>query len=136
MAAPECRCLNMVIHRVDRKWMGASFNKFYCKIWDGFCLNTGKWFLLEVYFKANRKTFCSSKKRARDFKNSLPFKEFRMFLCENHWDFLNVFNTLTLKKVSEKVKHIWKTGVPSFISKYCKWKNNIFMQNCSIKSQC
>ena len=39
-------------------------------------------------------------------KYSLSFKEFRMFLCENHWDFLNVFNTLTLKKVSEKVKHI------------------------------
>ena len=62
-------------------------------------------FSWRFYFKANRKTFCSSKKRARDFKNSLSFKEFRMFLCENHWDFLNVFNTLTLKKVSEKVKH-------------------------------
>ena len=35
---------------VDRKMMAASFNKFYGKMWDGFCLNTRKRFLIELLF--------------------------------------------------------------------------------------
>ena len=31
--------------------MAASFHKFYYKMWDGFCFNTGKNFLVEVFSK-------------------------------------------------------------------------------------
>ena len=34
----------------QKKWEYASFSKFYGKMWDGFCLNTGKRFLLGVLF--------------------------------------------------------------------------------------
>ena len=36
--------------RVDM--MTASFNEFYDKMWDDFCLNIGKGFLVEVFFKS------------------------------------------------------------------------------------
>ena len=52
----QYRCWNKVIHQVNRKWSAASFNKFYSKLWDGFCLNTGKR-LFAV--KTNRKTLVS-----------------------------------------------------------------------------
>ena len=41
--------------------MVAPFSKFYGKVLVGFGLNTGKRFLLEVSFKANRKSIGSSK---------------------------------------------------------------------------
>ena len=38
-----------MIHLVDRKYMAAFFNKFYGKMWDGFCLNTEKRFRVERF---------------------------------------------------------------------------------------
>ena len=35
---------------VRQKWTVASFNKFYGKMWVGFCFNTGKRFLVDVLF--------------------------------------------------------------------------------------
>ena len=56
--------------------MVAPFNKFYSKIWDSFCLNTGKPFFVEVFLKKknSRKTVGSSKNGTRDFLNTSPFK--------------------------------------------------------------
>ena len=54
--------------------MTASFNKFYGKIWDGFCFNTGKRFLVELLLKANRKRISSSKKQYYGFLNSSQVK--------------------------------------------------------------
>ena len=48
----ECRCLNKIFHQIDRKLMIAHFINFYGKIWVGFCLQTGKRFVLEVSFQS------------------------------------------------------------------------------------
>ena len=40
----------MIIHQEDTKMMTGSLNKFYGKMWDGFCLNIGKRLLVEVLF--------------------------------------------------------------------------------------
>ena len=42
----EYRCLKKVAYQIERTVV--SFNKFYGKIWVGFCLNTGKRLFLEV----------------------------------------------------------------------------------------
>ena len=54
--------------------MAAPFSKFYGKSLVGFCLSTGKRFLLEVFFKANRKSRGFSKNCTRDFQNSPLFE--------------------------------------------------------------
>ena len=66
--------------------MVAPSSKFHCKIWVGFCLNTGKRLFLEFHFKATRKSIDSSKKGTRYFRNSLPFERsacFYVTICEN-----------------------------------------------------
>ena len=56
--------------------MGVPFSKFYCKIWFGFCLNSGKHFCLEVSFQSQQqqKTYVLLKNGTRDFQNSLSFE--------------------------------------------------------------
>ena len=58
----------------QQKWTAAPFSKFYGKSLVGFCLSTGKRFLLEVFFKANRKSRGFSKNCTRDIQNSPPFE--------------------------------------------------------------
>ena len=75
--------------------MVAPLNKFYGKIWFGFCLDTGKHFFLEVFFKVNRKSIGSSKKWNQGLSKKPFFWEISVF---------NVFNTLILKQIFWKVK--------------------------------
>ena len=63
----QCKCLNKVIHQIDRKCTVVSypsFNKFYGKIWVGFCLKKEKYFFVLVLFQSQQ-----YKKTTRDFHN-------------------------------------------------------------------
>ena len=60
--------------------MAASLNKFLGKIEDGFYLNTGKCFLIEVLLKANRKTLCFSKKMLGFCKVALSLNDCHIFM--------------------------------------------------------
>ena len=55
----QYRCLKSVIHQIDVKIDGCSFQQVYGKIWVTFCRNTGKRFFLEVSFSSQQ----NSKKR-------------------------------------------------------------------------
>ena len=92
--------------------MVALSSKFYDQIWAGFCLKTGNAFSQRFHFKANRKSFGSSKKRYQEFSKqfersacfyvtiSQDFKRFQQFNFET--DFLENENLFQ------------KTGVPFF----------------------
>ena len=56
------------------KVSAALFNKSYEKMWDGFCLYTGKHILEEVFLKTNRNTLGLSKNLTKDFWN-IPLLE-------------------------------------------------------------
>ena len=60
---------------LKRKWMVATFSKFYGKIWVGFGLNAGKQFFSEVSFLSQQKSRDSSN-GTRDFQKSPPFDRF------------------------------------------------------------
>ena len=48
--------LNKLSLQIDRKWMAVSFDKFYGKIWLGFCLTQENAYSQRFHFKANTKS--------------------------------------------------------------------------------
>ena len=48
--------LNKLSLQIDRKWMTVSFDKFYGKIWLGFCLTQENAYSQRFHFKANTKS--------------------------------------------------------------------------------
>ena len=79
--------------------MTASLNKFYGKMWDGFCLitakcemafclNTGKRFLVEVFIlKPIERLYVSLKNGTKDFEYIPPFKTSACFYVTINGDF-------------------------------------------------
>ena len=59
---------------LDRKWVAASFNKVYGKIWDGFCLNIRKTLFRGFILKPIERAYVPLKSGTRDFWNRPPFK--------------------------------------------------------------
>ena len=78
--------------------MVAPFSKFTAKFGLVFILTLEKPFSQRFHFQANRKSIVSSKKRYY-FQNSPPFERSNI---------LNIFNTLTLKKIFQKTKTFLK----------------------------
>ena len=72
--------LNMNL-QVDRKWMAAFFNKFYGKMWLGFCLNTRKHFFVEVFLKKKpaERSYVALKSGTRDFEIALRLRDRQAF---------------------------------------------------------
>ena len=139
-----CRCLNKMIHRVDRKMMAASLNKFYGIMWDSFCLNIEKTL-------PRKDLILKPIERSSDpLKNGLVISEIALRLRDWHvfiWQslaILNVFNTLTLKQVFCKTKTLLKVGLsPSknyfYLLQWKPFKNNeklfLFHLKSSFRSQ-
>ena len=67
--------------------MVAPFNKFYGKMWVGFCLKTGKRFFFRGFIlKTTERAQVLLKNGPRDFQNSPPFERAARF-CDNQWKF-------------------------------------------------
>ena len=94
----------MILH-VDRKWMAAFFNKFYGKMWLGFCLNTRKHFFVEVFFKKKpaERSYVALKSGTRDFEIALRLRDRQAFKWQLP-EIVNVFTTFALKQVFWKSK--------------------------------
>ena len=75
------RCfLNNVSLQIDRKWMTASFDKFYGKMCIGFCLDKEKkLFRRGFILKPTERAQVPLKNRARDFENNSPYKRSAYF---------------------------------------------------------
>ena len=59
-----------------------------------------------------------------------------MFLSDNHWKFWTFSIHELWYKFSGKRKSFSKNGVAFFSWKYWDWKRTLFIQNCSVRSQC
>ena len=93
--------------------MVAPFNKFYCKMWVGFCLNTGKRFFLEVS-KPTERALVLLKYGNRDFQNSPPFEILACFYVtiNGNSERFRCFNFEI--DFSENENFFHKIGVPFF----------------------
>ena len=58
--------------------------------------------------------------------SSMFYGKIGMFLCDNHWKFKNVFNTLTLKEIFWKTKTFFKKLEYYFLVKSTKIENASF----------
>ena len=52
-----------------------------------------------------------------------------MFLCDNQWKFLNVFNTLTLKQIFWKTKTLLKKLENRFSIESTEIENALFLES-------
>ena len=84
----------------SRKWATASFDKFYSKMWVGFCLN------IPAIFEINNIPFLND--------NQWKFEHFHYFNFEASY----------LKNQS----FYWKTGISLFSWKYYDGKHHISIQ--------
>ena len=106
--------------------MAAPFNKFYGKIWVGFCLNTGKHFFLEVSFQSQQKEHRLFLKTVLGiFKIVLRLRYQYVFIWQSVKN-LNVFNTLTLKQIFWKTKTFFKKLEYRFLAESAKIENASF----------
>ena len=126
-----------MIYRVNRKWMAASFNKFYGKMWNGFWHNTEKRLFFQGFcFKATRKDLMFLSKTVLGiYKIALRLRGRHVFM----WESLGIWTILILltwKQVFWKtIKPFLKIWSTVFSSGYYEWKCNISMQSCSLESQ-
>ena len=77
-----------------QKWTASSLNKFYGRMWDGFCLKIGECFLVEVLFQTQKEDL--------RFLYKTVLGNFELTLCLRDvmlqsLEILHIFNTLTLK---------------------------------------
>ena len=94
-----------MIHQLDRKRTIAFLNKFYGKIWIGFCLKTGKRFFIEILFQSQQKDLRFLKKAVLGiFKTALCLRDHSVF----HWRFWTFSMFLSLKLVFSKTKTFFK----------------------------
>ena len=112
-----------MIHQINRKWtVGsyASWNKFYGKMSVVF-VSTQRF-----YFKTNRKTLVSSKKRYwKLLKWPSVLKDRRIFMWQLQ-KILNIFTALALKQVFWKTKSFYEKLECHFLVEISTIENDIF----------
>ena len=104
--------------------MVAPFNNFYCKIWVGFCLNTGKRFVLEV-LRPRERAYILLKRSTRDFQNSPPFERSACFYMTTNRN-LECFHCFIFETDFLKNKNLFKKLEYTFLVQSANIESAIF----------
>ena len=92
------RCLNKVIHQINRNWRVSSFSKFYRKIWVSFCL---------IILKPTKRTKIPLKTIQVIIKNILARLRNQSIFIRQPLEILYVLITFLLKQVFWRIKNFF-----------------------------